>query len=183
MFNIDPNVYTYVVLPFLIFLARICDVTIGTVRIMLVARGRKVIAPLLGFVEMIIWILVIRQIMLQISNWTSYIGFAGGFAVGNYVGMYIEEKLAMGIQVIRIITNKDAKELFNHLKEAGYGLTIVDAQGATGQVNIILTIVKRSDQQKIVKMIQQFNPNAFYSVEDVRTVGKGVFPMKNGVMK
>ena len=178
----DPNTYTYLVLPLLIFLARICDVTIGTVRIMLVARGRRIIAPLLGFVEMMIWILVVRQIMLQISNWASYIGFAGGFAVGNYVGMYIEEKLAMGVQVIRIITKKDANELFNYLKSKGYGVTLVDAQGSMGPVNIVFTIVKRADQQKVIDIIQQFNPNAFYSIEDVRTVGKGVFPSRTGLM-
>ncbi len=178
------QVYSYVIIPALIFLARICDVTIGTVRIMLVARGKKVIAPVLGFIEMMIWALVIRQLMTSgLSNWVCFIAFAGGFAVGNYVGMYIEEKLAMGLQVIRIITQKDAHHLLiDQLKSEGYGLTIVDAQGANGKVNLIFTVVKRSDQQKVINIVQQFNPNAFYSVEDIRAVGKGIFPSSKNLL-
>ena len=102
--HIDPNLYQYVVLPIFIFFARIIDVTIGTVRIMFVARGKKILSPLLGFLEMMIWILVIRQVVFSISNWVCYFAFAFGFAAGNYVGMYVEEKLAFGMQVIRIIT-------------------------------------------------------------------------------
>ncbi len=181
-FHVNSHVYQYVTLPLLIFLARICDVTIGTVRIMLVARGKKFLSPILGFVEMLIWIMVIRQVATSINNWVACIAFALGFAIGNFVGMLIEEKLALGMQVIRIITRKEATELIDKMKEKGYGVTVIDAQGSTGKVNLIFTIVKRSDQPKVVNLIRQFNPKAFYSVEDIRSVGEGVFPSKKSLM-
>ena len=181
IFHLDSQMYHYFVLPFLIFLARVCDVTIGTVRIMLVARGKKFLSPLLGFIEMLIWLLVVRQIMLGIDNWACYVGFAGGFAMGNFIGMCIEEKIAMGIQVIRIITRKESAELIEHMQKDGFGLTVLDAQGSTGKVNLIFTIVKRSDVSKVIQLVQRFNPKAFYSIEDIRSVGEGVFPSPKSI--
>ena len=174
--HVSPHVYEYVVLPIFIFFARILDVTIGTIRIMLVARGKKYLSPILGFIEMLIWILVIRQVILSISNWVCYAAFAFGFAAGNYVGMLIEEKIALGMQVIRIITRKESGELMDKLKEAGYGITVIDAQGSTGKVNLIFTIVKRCDQPRVIALVRKFNPKAFYSIEDIRSVGEGIFP-------
>ena len=176
---IDSNFFMWVVMPVLIFLARICDVSIGTVRIMLLARGKRFLAPLLGFFEMLVWLLAVRQVIFNLANWECYFAFAAGFAAGNYVGVYIEEKLAMGIQVIRIITQKDAGGLIKSLREGGYGATVVDAQGAKGDVNLIFTIVNRRDQIKVIELVKQFNPKAFYSVEDVRSVAGGFFPAKN----
>lgn len=170
--------FHWIILPLLIFCARICDVTIGTIRIMLLARGRTFLVPLLGFVEVMIWLLAVRQVFNNLDHIVTYIAFAGGFATGNYVGMLIEEKLAMGLEVIRVITKKDATELFQHLKKEGYGVTCVDAQGSMGKVNIIFTIVDRRQHDKVIKIIKRFNPKAFYSVEDVRSVGEGgVYPI------
>jgi len=173
---IDSPLFTWVILPSLIFLARVCDVTIGTVRIMLLTKGRKILAPMLGFIEVLIWLLAIRQIFNHLTNVACYLAFAGGFAMGNYVGMYIEEKLAIGLDVIRIITRKDAGELVNYLKDEGYGVTKLDATGTMGKVNVIFTIVNRKEVGKVVKIINKFNPKAFYSVEEIRAVNEGVFP-------
>ena len=109
---LNSSTFHWVVLPLLIFLARICDVTIGTVRILLLARGRKKAVPLLGFIEVMIWLLAVRQVLLGMDNIVTYIAFAGGFAMGNFIGMRIEERLAVGLEVIRVITRKDATELF-----------------------------------------------------------------------
>jgi uncharacterized protein YebE (UPF0316 family) len=98
------------------------------------------------------------------------VAFAAGFAVGNYVGMILEEKLAMGLEVIRVITKKDAQQLIDHLKEEGYGVTCVNAQGTTGEVSIIYTIIHRKEHRKVISIIECFNPKAFYSVEDVKAV-------------
>ena len=157
-------------------MARVCDVTIGTVRIMLISRGGRWIVPLLGFIEMLVWLLAVRQIMQNLTNIYCYLAFAGGFAMGNFVGMYIEEKLAFGLQVIRVITRQDAAELINVLKEKRFGVTVVDAQGTTGKVNIIFMIINRRDWKKVIGLIQKFNPKAFYSIEDVKSVSEGVFP-------
>jgi uncharacterized protein YebE (UPF0316 family) len=172
-----PEIFKWIIIPLLIVLARIGDVSLGTIRIITISRGYKSIAPLLGFFEILIWLLAIRQIMQNLTNIYYYIVYSGGFAAGTFVGMYIEEKLAIGILSIRIITRKDASELIAFLRSANYGVTSVDAQGATGQVHVIYTIVKRSDVDDVIRIINRFNPKAFYLVEDVRSAREGIFPV------
>ena len=175
-FNIDSQFFQWVILPFLIFLARVCDVSIGTARIILLSKGKKYLAPILAFFEIIIWLLAIRQVFLNMTNIACFLGFAAGFSLGNYVGILIEEKLAIGIQVIRVITRKDASPLVNFLTEKGYGVTSVDGQGATGKVNIVYTIAKRSEVPKVLSIIKEFNPKAFYTIEDIRSMSEGYSP-------
>ncbi|KPJ65687.1 MAG: hypothetical protein AMJ45_04725 [Syntrophobacter sp. DG_60] len=174
----SPEIFTLIILPLLIFFARICDVTMGTIRIIFVSRGKKFFAPLLGFFEILIWLLAIGQIMQNLTNVACYVAYAGGYATGTFVGMYVEEKLAMGVLLIRTITRKDASELIKFLRAANYGVTSVDAQGVTGKVNVIFTIVKRSELEHVVEIIKRFNPKAFYSIEDVRFATNGVFPLR-----
>jgi uncharacterized protein YebE (UPF0316 family) len=173
----SPEMFKWVVIPLLIVLARIGDVSLGTIRIISIGRGYRFLAPLLGFFEVLIWLLAIRQIMQNLTNVFYYIVYAGGFGAGTFVGMYIEEKLAIGILSIRIITRKDASELLDFLRSANYGVTSVDAQGATGPVHIIYTIVKRSNVRDVVRIINRFSPKAFYLVEDVRLAREGIFPI------
>ena len=146
------------------------DVSMDTLRIMLFSRGKKLLPPLIGFVQVLIWLFAIRQIFLNLSNWACYIGYAGGFSMGTYVGMIIEEKLAIGVQVIKVITRADASELTQFLMKEGYGVTSTDGQGATGKVSIVHTIVKRADIPVVLGIIQRFNPKAFYTIEDIRSV-------------
>ena len=166
------GVFQWVAIPLLIFFARVLDVSLDTMRIMLFSRGKKMIPPLLGFVQVLIWLFAIRQIFLNLSNWACYIGYAGGFAAGTYIGMIIEEKLAIGFQVIKVITRADASELTRFLMKQGYGVTSMDGQGATGKVNVLHTIVNRSDIPAVLQIIQRFNPNAFYTIEDIRSVSQ-----------
>ncbi len=174
----DSAWFTWGVLPVLIFISRVCDVTIGTIRIIMVAKGRKLLSSLLGFLEVLIWLIAIGQIMKNLNNIACYIAYAGGFALGNFVGITLEEKLAMGELVVRIITHKDARDLMEHLRKAGYGVTSIDAQGTTGPVHIIYTIIKRKALPEVEETIKRFNPRAFYSIEDARSVNAGVFPAK-----
>jgi uncharacterized protein YebE (UPF0316 family) len=171
----DIDIYAFIILPLMIFTARIFDVTIGTVRIILVAKGQKRIAPLLGFLEVLIWIIVIGQIMNNLDNWICYLAYAAGFATGNYVGMIIEERLALGMVGLRLITAKPASELIEVLKENGFGLTYMHAQGAKGPVNILYITVPRKRLTHLVNFINDYNPAAFYTIEDIRFVNKGVF--------
>ncbi|HNX80482.1 MAG TPA: DUF5698 domain-containing protein, partial [Prolixibacteraceae bacterium] len=140
----DSGLFTYVVLPLLIFLARICDVTIGTIRIVMVAKGQKFLAPIMGFFEVLIWIITMSKVVQNLDNWMCYVGYAGGFATGNLVGLLIEEKLALGIAKVQVITGKQAGMLIEALKQAGYGVTHVDAKGSNEEVSIIYTFVKRA---------------------------------------
>jgi uncharacterized protein YebE (UPF0316 family) len=178
---LDSNIFSWVILPLLIFCSRIFDVSLGTIRIIFVSRGNRAIAPLLGFFEVLIWLIAIGKIMQNLTNVAAYLAYAGGFATGNYLGIVIEQKLAVGLLAIRVITSKDASSLIQSMKEAGYGVTVVDAMGNTGKVNLLYSVIKRSKVQDVVEMIKRFNPKAFYSVEEVKHVHEGITPLASAV--
>jgi len=171
-------VYTWIAIPFLIFVARIFDVSLGTVRVIFVSRGFKYLAPVVGFVEILIWLLAIGQIMKNLSNPACYIAYAGGFAMGNFVGIHIAEKLSLGLVMIRVITKKNAMPLVDFLKAENYGVTSVDGHGTSGQVKVVFTIVPRREVSSVVELIKKFNPQAFYSIEEVGLAERGVFPVR-----
>ena len=178
------DIYTYLVLPLLIFFARITDVTLDTIRIIFISKGKKYLAPLLGFVEIFIWLMAITRIFENLDNWTCYLGYAAGFATGNFVGIVLEEKIALGVELIRIITRKNPGNLISSLRERGFGITYINAQGSQGEVGIIYSVIKRSDLKEFVEYMKEFNPNAFYTIEDIRFVNKDVFrPMSNTLRK
>ena len=168
----------YVLLPLLFFVARFCDVTLGTLRTIFVAKGMKKLAPIVGFFEVLIWIVVISQIMQHANNALCYVAYALGFAAGSYVGMLIEERLALGVCIVRVITPKHGEDLVNRLNEKGYGATLMAGKGKVGAVNIIYTIVNRKTIAKVEQLISDFDPHIFYVVEDVRAAKHGIFPSK-----
>lgn len=168
----EGNLFSYVVLPLLIFLARISDVTVGTMRIVMVSKGQKLIAPLLGFFEVIIWLVTMSKIIQNIDNWVAYVAYGAGFATGNYIGLIIEEKLAVGIVQLQIITRKSADNLIAKLKANGYGITYHEAQGANEKVAVIYSIIKRNEIKNVLEIMRTYNPNAFYSIEDVKMISK-----------
>ncbi len=172
---IESDLYSYFVLPLLIFLARIIDVTLGTLRIIFTSKGKKYIAPFLGFIEMIIWILAITHIFENLNNWACYIGFAAGFAMGNFVGIIVEERLAIGYELIRIITRKNAENLISALREKGFGITSIRARGKKGNVGIIYSIISRSYLKDFVSFMKKYNPKAFYTIEDIRFINDKTF--------
>jgi uncharacterized protein YebE (UPF0316 family) len=171
--------YSWLILPLIIFASRIGDVTLGTLRHVLTSRGHKNISPILGFFEVFIWIVVVSQIMKQANNFACYIGWAGGFAMGNYIGLLIEERIALGLQIIRIISHQDCTEMITQLQKENHGITVIDGQGAKGPVKIILTVAKRKNIEEIIRVVQKYNPDAFYSIEDIRDVNRGVFTSNN----
>jgi uncharacterized protein YebE (UPF0316 family) len=168
--------YMWVGLPALVFFARVTDVTLGTMRIIFTSRGKRHLAPLLGFVEVFIWVSVISEITRGAHNVVAYLAYAGGFATGTYIGMLIENKLAIGMLVVRTIIPNHAHELVKTLSEKGYGVTRVDAHGSQGPVSLIYTIVQRKNLTEVTEIIQKAYPNAFFTVEEVRLAEHGVFP-------
>ncbi|MBM4067330.1 MAG: DUF2179 domain-containing protein [Planctomycetes bacterium] len=164
-------------LPCLVFLAEMCVVTLGTIRIIFVSRGMKVLAPILGFFEITIWLFAISQIMQNLNNISCFLAFAGGFVAGNFLGILIEEKLAMGTALVRLITSKNIHDLVGTLSSAGYGVTCMDGQGANGPVQVVFTVVRRKEIDKITAFINKFDPKAFYSIDEVQAVNEGVFPL------
>jgi uncharacterized protein YebE (UPF0316 family) len=172
---LDTNVFNWGILPILIFFARICDQSIGTLRVIFISKGYKNIAPFLGFFESLIWLIAISQIMGQLDNWVSYVFYAAGYATGSYIGLIIDEKLLIGTVVIRIIPKYDTTELLKYLKVHDYGVTTFDVEGMSGKLKMILTIVKRKEAKDVIKLVNVFNPNAFYTIEEVKSVREGYF--------
>jgi len=176
-FNLSLNeMYALIGLPLLIFFARVCDVSLGTIRIIFISKGIKYLAPVVGFFEILIWIMAISQIMQNLSNMYYYLFYASGFAMGNFVGIILDEKLSIGNVIVRIITRHDAVELVNALKQLKFGITVLDAEGSKGQVKVIFSVVKRQNVANVIKLVKKYNPQAFYSVEDIRFVSETLQP-------
>ena len=179
-FDTESTLFTWFILPLLIFIARIGDQSIGTVRLIFLSKGQRILAPLLGFFEVIIWLLAVSQIMKHLDNVLAYVAYGGGFAMGNYIGIVLEERLSIGNVLIRIIPKKDTSELIRYLRENNYGVTSVKAEGSRGEVDIVFTIIKRKSIEHVVSLINHFNPNAFYTIEDVKSINEGIITNTRG---
>jgi uncharacterized protein YebE (UPF0316 family) len=163
-------------LPLFIFLAETVVVTLSTLRTIFVSRGMKVLAPILGFFEITIWLFAIGEVMKNLSDFRCSLAFAGGFTLGNYFGILIEQSLALGSVVVRTITHKDAASLVRELREASYGVTCLDGHGATGPVRVLFTVVPRRELPSVVRLLKAFDPSIFYSVDALQTAAAGVTP-------
>lgn len=169
---VDTPLFEYLVLPLLIIVARIFDVSLNTLRIIYLSKGYKSLVPILGFFEVLIWLLAVTRIFSDLDNWVAYLAYPLGFALGNFIGMKLEERLAVGVELIRIITRKDASELIEALRCKGFSVTAIKAEGSQGNVGVLYSIINRKNLEDYVNTIQEFNPNAFYTIEDVRAVSK-----------
>lgn len=165
--GISDTLFSFVVLPVLIFIARIADVSINTIRIIYVLGGRRKTATLLGFFESFIWLMAIRQIFEHLDNWICYVAYPAGFAAGIFVGMIIEERIAYGKVIVRIITRKDITQLLAHLNEQRYRYTHVNADGPDGHENLVFTVLERDGLEQLLQKLKTMLPTAFYTVEKV----------------
>ena len=163
-------------LPLLVFFAELCVVTLSTLRIIFIGRGMKLLAPVLGFFKITIWLFAVGQVMQNLSDPRCFLGFAGGFTLGNFLGMWIEQWLALGTVVVRTVTHRDASDLVVSLRTARFGVTTLDAVGATGPVKMVYTVVPRRDLDAVLGLIRQFDRRAFYSVDEIQEAGPGIFP-------
>lgn len=177
-FSFSPTVTNWVIIPSLIFIARVIDVSLSTVRIILVVQGKRIEAALLGFVEILIWLVAISQILQNLNNFMCYLSFGAGFSVGTYFGMILERKLAIGIILVRIITTqKDGSELTNCLRNFNYRVTSIDAEGNLGKVNVLFTVISKKNINELINIIQKFNPQAFYTIENINSVNQNSPPL------
>jgi len=136
----------------------------------------KHIAPILGFFEVFIWITAVSQILKDLNNYYYYVMYALGFALGNYIGLIMEEKISIGKILVRVFLKYDSKEITNSLVEQGFGVTMVDAEGSRGPVKVIFSIINRKQLNSFLTVIKQFDEHVFYSIEDIRSSAEGVFP-------
>lgn len=170
--GISDNILNYVIMPLLIFVARIGDVSINTLRIMFMMNGKKNIVPILGFFEALIWLLAIGQIFQNVDNPLSYLAYAGGFATGTYVGMTLDEKLALGRVLVRVITPKPLPVLIEFMKDRNYRFTSVGAEGRYGKVNLLFTVMKRDQLHEFISKVKEVEEKAFYTIESVKRVSE-----------
>lgn len=171
--GISDELFSYVLLPLLIFLARITDVSINTIRIIYVLGGRRLTSTILGFFESFIWLMAIRQIFEHMDNWICYVAYPGGFAMGILVGMMIEERIAYGKVIVRIITRKDVTELITFLNKNQFRYTKVNAEGPDGHENLVFTVLQREHLEGLLAKMKAILPSAFYTVEKVNRAAEG----------
>ena len=168
--NQESMVFSYVILPLLIFSARIIDQTIGILRIIFATRGLKLFSFIAGFFESLIWLLAIGQLITRLDNWVCLIAFPLGFATGNVAGIMLERKISLGFVMVRVIFQKDSDDSIKFLKKSGFRVTALDAEGNEGPVKIIFSVIKRKRLKMFIRILKKKNANAFYTIEDVRSV-------------
>ncbi len=172
----DSPAWLLVGVPLLIFVARVLDVGVGTIRIALVARGQRTWAPLAGFFESLIWLIAISQVVQHLDRPVHYLAWAGGYATGTWVGLLIEERLALGLLALRIITEEDASRLIERLGAEDFGVTTFAARGLRGNVRLLFSVIPRRDLERFLDEVRVDHPKAFVSISDVRTASEGFFP-------
>jgi uncharacterized protein YebE (UPF0316 family) len=154
-------------IPVLIFVARICDVSIGTVRMVVIVSGHRALATVLGFVEVVIWVFAVGGTLKYLSQPLAVLAYAGGFAVGTLAGMVIEERMALGYRVVQVISPRTESEIADRLREHGHRVTSVDGHGRDGPVEIAVLVVRRRQVQNLLREIRELAPRSYVTVERV----------------
>lgn len=172
------DVYSWVVIPLLIFSARVADVTLGTMRFIFISRGYRWLAPAVGFFEVTIWLVAIREVLINLRNIACVLAYGLGFATGNFIGLWLEEKLSIGMVLVRLVLRQENNELVDFLKEHEYGYTIVEGEGTREKVKILFTIIKRKNLGHVLTAVSEYAPNAFYTIESIRSAREGIYPLE-----
>lgn len=154
-------------IPVLIFVARIGDVSIGTVRTMLVFQGYRLGASILGVIEVTIWVLAVGGVVTNLTEPAAIAGYALGFGAGVYIGIWIENRLGLGYRIVRIVCTEENVHLPDRLREGGYRVTQVQGRGREAQVHIAFTVIRRRELDALRHLIAEISPKAFITVERV----------------
>ncbi len=157
----------------MIFAFRLIDVSMGTIRMLLIVRGRKLTAALIGFFEVMIFILAISKVIQEVGNFWNVLGYCGGFATGTIVGMALEERLALGFSMVRVISKTKWLEITQTLRHEGFGATQIIGEGKNGPVGIIYSMVRRKQVPAVIELCEQLDHHAFITVEEARRVYRG----------
>lgn len=152
----------------LIALMRISDVTIGTFRTIMVVQGRKYQAAIAGFFEVLIWIFAMRYIVQHMDNMYNLLGYALGFSLGNILGITLEQKVALGYVQVNIISPHKSEEIAKTLREKKFGVTILPAEGKSGELSILIAIIKRKFLSDLMKTVENIDKRAFVTIQAAR---------------
>ena len=167
--------FNWFLMPLMIFFARVFDVSFGTLRVIFISQGFKKIATIVGFFEVLVWILVARQVITNLENFLWIVAYAAGYACGTYAGIVMCEKLSIGTVAIRVILKSKSNEIIDEIRDAGFGVTVLEGRGAKTKSSVILSIVDLKDVPEVMRIVKSYNPRAFYTVESVRDVREGTF--------
>jgi uncharacterized protein YebE (UPF0316 family) len=158
----------------LIFFARVTDVSLSTCRVLIVVRGHRILAAGIGFFESLIWLTAIGAVITRLDAWYLMLAYAGGFATGNYVGIWLEARLAIGSELVRTIVFDAPHPLADTLRERGYqAVRIAGSAGAGRPVEVILVVEKRRRVPELLSAIRREAPAAIYTTSDVKSVYEG----------
>lgn len=162
-----------------IFAMRICDVSLGTMRLIFLTRGQKYHAAALGFVEVTIFLIAISEVIRGVgTNWLYIFAYSAGFAAGNIIGVMLEERIAMGYSLVRIFTHKHGFEMAEALRNADFGATEIFGQGRDGTVYIVETVVRRKDLPFVQKLARDMDAKAFLVIDEARSLFQGYLSRK-----
>lgn len=188
-----PNIVAWALVPLFIFTARTLDMTLSTLRVAFIAQGRLTLAPVVGFFEAAIWLAAVGQVLTHLSNPLNALAYASGFAMGSYVGLRLEDRLAMGMRVLRIVLQEPpaaaadrtspnlssretvrlhAEKIVAELRREGFGVTVIDGEGWKGPVKVLFTLSRRRDVPRALAIVDRHHQGAFFSVGDVRQVAE-----------
>jgi uncharacterized protein YebE (UPF0316 family) len=157
----------------LIFCLRLIDVSMGTVRILMSVRGRRLVAGLIGFFEVSIFLVAISQVVTNIGNWWNVVAYAGGFAMGNIIGITIESKLAIGLADVSIVSMGKGTEIAETLRDKGYGATEFLGAGHSNMVDMVRAVVRRKEVSSVIQTTTAVDDNAFITVQDMQRAYRG----------
>ena len=157
----------------IIFVLRVANMSLDTVRVMVVMRGKKMAAWMLGFIQTVIYVVVLTTVVNDLSNIVNLVAYSAGFATGNVVGMWVEEKLAIGHINLRIISPNLGNAIVELLREKGYAVTEIPARGKDGAVTLLNASVYRRNVGEVMRIVKSVDPEAFMTAEDMRPVRRG----------
>ena len=169
-FGLDPPT---LLLGIVVFVARVTDVTMGTMRTISIVQGKTRIAFLLGFLEVSMWLVVISAVIHRIVEKPILgIFYALGFSTGNVVGILLERRIAFGHMVLRIITPRAGKGMVEKVRNAGFGVTTFQGEGLSGPVTMLYVVCRRRDLHRVIQIARSVEPDAFYISEQAGSVSK-----------
>ncbi len=159
----------------LIFLVRVLNIALDTLRVLFVMRGQRILAWVVGFIVSLLYVLLLTSVLSNLSQPAYIIAYAAGFATGSVAGMWLEEKMALGFKVVQIISPGNGAILATLLREKGFGVTEIPARGRDGAVTMLSVGARRRDISTVQQMVREIDPNAFISEGDLRPIRRGVW--------
>ncbi|HET8653930.1 MAG TPA: DUF5698 domain-containing protein [Longimicrobiaceae bacterium] len=159
--------------PLIIFCLRLIDVPLSTIRMLLAVRGFKNIAPVIGFFEVLTWVVAVGTAIKHLDSPLHLIGYAAGFAAGVFVGLQIEEYMALGMASVRAVARVGGVEFAEALRARGFGVTEFGGQGREGSVEVVDAVVRRRDLPIVFEELKIWAPEAFVTVAEPRSIHRG----------